>query len=91
MPLAKLVNRLDGYKLILEFLDVLNGTSRISPPIRPGVAVFCIDKQSDSRYQWDYLAGYLRLAMYMEAMFGDCSGNNVDGRNPTPVCIYWQL
>ena len=38
-----------------------------------------------------YFAGYLRLAMYMEAMFGDYSGNNVDGRNPTPVCTYWQL
>jgi hypothetical protein len=25
-----------------------------SPPIRPGVAVFCVDMQSDSRYQWDY-------------------------------------
>ena len=40
--------------------------------MRPGVSVLCATRQSEPRYQWDYLhspakcflwAGYLRLAM----------------------------
>ena len=35
-------------------------------PLRPGVAVFCVDTQSDSRYQWDYSTNQLRIRFFAE-------------------------